>query len=258
MKTGVPQGSVLSPLLFAIMLCDIPQIQDVIQILLADDITFYVSEDSVLAAQEKLQNAINVFVKWIKDWGLEVNPNKSKLMCFTRKRINRIPEITVGQEKITFVTRHCFLGVVLDGPYLTFKFHVEYLKISCAKRLDIMKRLAGRGWGCSAKDLLIFYKAYIRSKLDYACVIYDSASHTLLKQLDVIQSSALRIITVAFKSSPTISLHVESNLLPLTYWRKLRIATWFVKIQHSSLDHPVFQLFTSDYTKIHNFDWSSN
>ena len=257
-KTGVPQGSVLSPLLFSVLLYDIPHFPGVTNMVLADDITFFTCADSVEEAQLILQRAVDGFLNWVNCWGLSVNPSKSRLMCFTRKRINTIPKITVNEEKVTFVTKHCFLGLILDGPRLTWKHHIDYLKITCVKRLDIMKRIASKCWGSNYGSLITFYKSFIRSKLDYACTVYSSASQTQLKKLDVIQSSALRIATGAFKSSPITSLHIETNLLPLAYWRQIRLATGFVKVQNSHIDHPLFQLFSRDKNDMHNLNWTSN
>ena len=79
-----------------------------------------------------------------------------------------------------------------------------------------------------------------------------------MKQLDIIQTTALRIATGAFKSSPIISLHVEANLIPLEYWRDLRTLTWYAKIHNSSQDNQLFQLLSQDFHKLHSYNWSSN
>ena len=156
-----------------------------------------------------------------------------------------------------FVTEHCFLGLTLDGPKLTWAKHIGKLKISCIKRLDFMKRLSTKSWGCNYNTMIIFYKSFIQSKLDYGSIIYGSAAPSQLKKLDIVQNTALRIATGAFKSSPILSLHIETNLMPLDYWRKLQLMLWFRKIQYTSIDHPAFQLLSSDFHYIHQLDWTS-
>ncbi len=69
-----------------------------------------------------------------------------------------------------------------------------------------MRALAGVKWGASRATLLHFYRAYIRSKIDYGCEVYGSASPTLLKQLEVVQNTALRIALGGFRSSPILAL----------------------------------------------------
>ena len=126
-KTGVPQGSVLSPLLFSVLLSDMPQFSDVGSLIMADDVTFYATANTVEQAQLNLQKAVDVFLEWVNRWGLSINSSKSKVMCFTRKKISVIPEIKVNNDNVTFVTKHCFLGLFLDGPLLTWKHHIEYI-----------------------------------------------------------------------------------------------------------------------------------
>ena len=99
-----------------------------------------------------------------------------KIMCYTRKKINAIPTITLNNSPATFVTKHCFLALHLDGPRLTWKYHIEHLIISCSNRLNVMKRLATSSWDASVNILTIFHKSFISSKLDYGSVIYSSAS----------------------------------------------------------------------------------
>ena len=157
----MPQGSVLSPLLWAILASDIPQSQNTTTLVLADDVTFSVTADTVEKAQEDLQRAVDEFSIWVTQWGLTTNPTKSRIMCFSRKRINAIPQISVEGEQVPFVTRHIFLGMHLDAPRLTWKHHISYLKTTCTKRVDMMKRIAGKSWGANRESLQIFYKSFI-------------------------------------------------------------------------------------------------
>ncbi|XP_068222861.1 uncharacterized protein [Palaemon carinicauda] len=93
--------------------------------------------------------------------------------------------------------------------------------------------------------------------MDYGDIVYGSASKTLLSRLDVIQSTALRLISGAFHSSPILLLHCEVNCLPLSYWRQLRLMVWYTKICNSSLDHPLFQCLSHDYAAIHSKNWTA-
>ena len=107
-KSGVPQGSVLSPLLFSVLLYDIPELANVRMLMQADDITLFVTGKSIEESQNLLQKAVTAIWEWTVRWGLELNPGKSKLMCFTKKRVDRIPEIKINNIKVPFVTKHFF------------------------------------------------------------------------------------------------------------------------------------------------------
>ena len=106
--------------------------------------------------------------------------------------------------------------------------------------------------------MITFYKSFIRSKLDYGCTIYCSASKTVLKQLETIQNTAIRIASGAFKSFPVVSLVTETNILPLDHWRNLQAILLLRKLQNYPFDSQIFQLFSQEFTFIHQFNWSSN
>ena len=120
-NSGVPQGAVLSPLLFAILLSNPPSIPDVHTEMFADDLSLFSVADDIETATIRLQNAINTYNKWLKDIGLLLNPLKTKLMLFTRKKISNPPIIKLNNIIIPFTTTHKFLGLNFDSSFLTRK-----------------------------------------------------------------------------------------------------------------------------------------
>ena len=132
------------------------------------------------------------------------------MQFFTKKRIS-YPVIRMQGQILLYKSEHRLLGMILDSPKLNWREHVKYLIRDGRQRLDVMKSVSSPVWGASAKMLRTFYIAYIRSKLDYGSILYDSAGH-ILQKLEVIQNSALRMITGARKTSPILSLQVESHL----------------------------------------------
>ena len=75
--------------------------------------------------------------------------------------------------------------------------------------------MSGRDWGASRTELLNIYQALTRAALDYGSIAYMSAAETNLKKLDVEQAQALRICSVAFKTSPVAAIQVEIGELQL-------------------------------------------
>ena len=111
-----------------------------------------------------------------------------------------------------------------------------------------MKVLAHYDWGADQSTLLHLYRALIRSKLDYGCVVYGSASRTYIKQLDTIQNQALRLSLGAFKSSPVTSLHVEANEPPLHFRRQKLILQYGIKLK-AYKENPAYPyVFPTDYS----------
>ena len=139
--TGVPQGAILSPLLFNVMTRDIPKISGVTISEFADDICFYIVGSGLPEIQSKFQNQINVFYAWTKDWGLNVNINKTKAMMFTNKR-TPYPPLSLNGSPIEYVRSHRYLGMFLDSPKLTWKDHIQKLADGCISRVNILKMLS--------------------------------------------------------------------------------------------------------------------
>ena len=101
----------------------------------------------------------------------------------------------------------------------------------CKKVLNVMRCLRGVDWGANRSALKTIYISLIRSVFDYGCVVYRSASKTLLTKLDVIQHKALRLCCGAMKSTPVnamqvemgeMPLHIRRDQLALVYWANLR------------------------------------
>ena len=107
------------------------------------------------------------------------------------------PNILLGKTPIKVVKEAKFLGLIFDTK-LTFKNHVQYLKSSCQKALDILRVVGHTDWGADRIVLLRLYHALVRSKLDYGCIVYESASRSILKQLNPIHHQVLRIALGAF------------------------------------------------------------
>ena len=170
-------------------------------------------------------------------------------MFFTRKRFFVPPTISYNGISIPIKTSHKFLGLVLDSPTLTWKHHLEKVKRSCASRLNLLKVLGNSKWGCSRRALTKFYTACIRSVIDYGYPIYGSISPSNYSKLQVIQSSAIRIILGAWKNSPIADMHCELAMPMLSVHHKDVLLSHLWKLQDSPFSNPVFNKISSMYAQ---------
>ena len=255
--SGVPQGAVLSPTLFAILLSDFPHTEDTLSFMYADDIAVIANGTDYHKVQQKLQRAVSTIMEWFDEWGLVANPNKSKVLCFTRKRLPHFPVILAKGQLIPYTTKHKYLGLTFDGPLLTWKYHIDDIILKCQSRLDVMRRSCGKKWGASRDTMLLYYQTYIRSLLDYGGIVYGSAAPTQLKKLDVIQNAAIRLALGAYKTTPIVSLNTEAHILPLKIWRNIQSGAALIRIQQLPLDHPTFQLLSDTATQMGALNWPS-
>ena len=131
-----------------------------------------------------------------------------------------------------------FLGVLFDRR-LTYKEHFKVLRERCFKSLNVLKCVSRTSYGADRSTLLLLYRAIIRSKLDYACFIYDSAVESSKRSLDTIHHTALRVATGAFRTSPAASLLAEANEPPLLLRRQMLGMRYVLKIRQFP-DHPAY------------------
>ena len=174
---GVPQGGILSPLLFNVLLSDIPLTEGVKISVFADDIAIHISGANEEDLINKIQLQLNALQEWGKQWGQTFNPNKTKALVFG-KNIPDMPLLELNKEQIQYVTSHRFLGLIFDAPNLTWKNHINFLKSACQKRISLMKSVSHNHWGGDRRILMMMYTSLVRSKLDYGSPFYGNAVAT--------------------------------------------------------------------------------
>ena len=155
---GVPQGGVLSPLLFNILindiiLADMPSIKFV---LYADDLALWTEGSSPEACQPKLQGAIDKLSIWLNTKNLVFSIPKTTGMVFSRKIDLRQDclsiNLTLYKQQIHFARNVKFLGMWLDSK-LNWNDHISHLCDALEKRLNFMRAVAGQKWGASRDGL---------------------------------------------------------------------------------------------------------
>uniref|UniRef100_A0A2P2I0P6 RNA-directed DNA polymerase from mobile element jockey n=1 Tax=Hirondellea gigas TaxID=1518452 RepID=A0A2P2I0P6_9CRUS len=141
--SGVPQGSVLSPTLFTILINDLfAQLPPgVSHSLYADDGALWITGSSLPELTNTMQLALNIIENWSHTWGLQMAPTKTKAITFTRRNL-QFPILKLNGENINFVTSTTFLGMILDRR-LTWAQHITSLQSRCSSDLRLMSVLAG-------------------------------------------------------------------------------------------------------------------
>jgi ribonuclease HI len=221
MKQGLPQGSVLSPLLFVIFINDILKDlpDDVSASLFADDAAVYASDTNLITAQEKLQKGVTAIEKWSCANKLDLNVKKSCTYFFStdtheakwRPSIELLgSQMSFGEGKKELCPK--FLGIRLDRT-LCFKDHVEEVCQRVIKRSRMLSCLASKSWGWKKKGLKRIYFSMIRSILDYAAAAWQPfLSPTQFEKLEVAQNRCLRLITAQYANTYVEILRLEAGI----------------------------------------------
>ncbi|GBM34961.1 hypothetical protein AVEN_240335-1 [Araneus ventricosus] len=191
--------------------------------------------------ERQLQNAVNKLVAWCDKNGHSISPEKRRCVHFCRKRkLHLDPAIHIQNIAIPIVNDIRFLGVIFDRK-LTFIPHILHLRKKCERSLNILKVLPKTSWGADRTSLLRIHQAVIISRIDYGYMVYGSARPTVLRWLDTIHHSALRICTGAFRTSPVESLYIIFHQLPLDS-RRQTISALYSFLAQSVRVHPINQL----------------
>nr|XP_034192192.1 uncharacterized protein LOC117609687 [Osmia lignaria] len=214
--------SLVNVTLFLIVINDACRITEppVITRIFADDITIICKGKSLNTSQHTIQSALNKLHDWSKNNGLKFTATKTECILFSNHHEAQMPVLKLGTNLLRSVTCTKLLGVFFDSK-LTWSNHINNLADNCKQRIKIIKSLAHNNWGADKTVLLQAYKAIVRSKIDYASVIYDSAKPNLLRKLDVIHNMGLRIATGSFHTSPIGSIMIEAGKTSLQHRRKL-------------------------------------
>ena len=122
---GVPQGSIIGPLLFCIYINDIADAVDAEVVRFADDAAFIITAPTLELLYTRIRNLFKDLMRYLTFNKLVPNLNKSKLMYFTsRPAPDHLEDINFGTEKIEWVSEMKYLGVILSSK-MTFQSHID-------------------------------------------------------------------------------------------------------------------------------------
>lgn len=170
----VPQGGVLSPLLYLLYVADITvNISKRVTVLqFADDLAVCIKFKSIKRNKKILENSVKKIHENLYNIGLDLSPAKTVLVHFNNKNILPVStEITIDGHVIKSERSARFLGITFDYN-MTFSTKREITIKKCTRALNMIKFLRGTWWGSSPDTHSIIYKSFIRSIIDYGSFIY--------------------------------------------------------------------------------------
>lgn len=226
--SGVPQGSVIGPLLFLVYINDLPNNVTSTVRLFADDCVVYReiknTNDTVL-----LQEDLATISNWCSQWKMTLNDTKCKVMRFSR-RVNPCPApYTICSSLLTPVTSYKYLGVIITSN-LAWKAHIISIIASANRMLGYLKR----NFSLAPTPVkLLLYKSLVRSKLEYANSVWDPFTNSLIDALEAVQNRAARFILRNYdRLSSVTEMKNTLSLTPLATRRKISRLCLFFKIYH--------------------------
>lgn len=230
--SGVPQGSVLGPLLFLIYINDLSSVVSSKIHLFADDCVIFreITTDNDINI---LQSDLNAISNWCDKWLMDLNIKKCKIMRVSRS-CTTSPIYYLNNIPLDSVNSYKYLGVHITTN-LNWTTHIEYIIINANRMLGYLRR---NFFNAPHGLKLLLYKTLIRSKLEYATTVWDPTYNNLVTSLELVQNNSVRFILSNYNRTASISTMKTSLALPsLASRRKVSRLTLFHKIYHHPILH---------------------
>lgn len=211
-EIGVPQGSILGPLLFILYINDFPKICSLSTCFLyADDTAIFFEAENEQQLQQAIDREIPVICHWFRTNKLSLNANKTYCQIYnhTASRINI--DVCIDGTKIDFVDSVKYLGMYIDKD-LKWRTYIDKICNIVSRNIGIIKKSS---FFLQRKHLLLLYNAFCLPYFNYCCLIWGHSSPTLLARLEILQKKAIRVIDRQHRLAHTNPIFVKLKLLKI-------------------------------------------
>jgi hypothetical protein len=252
---GVPQGSILGPLLFILYVNDITSTSNVLDfILFADDTTILYSHENV----ESQINIVNAELKEVSNWfkanKLSVNASKTNYMVLgtphmtAAVKIQQNLNIILDNTSLDRVDNTKFLGVLIDEN-LTWKCHIDCMSKTLSRNIGIMNKLKHF---VPDRILHSLYCTFIMPYLNYGILIWGNTCKIYLDKLIKLQKWAIRTISNSHFRSHTQPIFARYNILKFEDMYSLELGVFMYKFSINDLPH-TFDYYFTKRSEIHDY-----
>ena len=226
-KSGVPQGSILGPLLFNLYINDLPLNNDCASyILYADDTNIILSANDPSSLVAKMNFVLSNTMSWFNNNHLSLNLEKTSFMCLNSKHKPDLLPYVNHHSNVEFITETKFLGIIITSD-LSWNSHILYVAKKIKPGIAMLYKLRD---SLPTSSLLQIYFSLIHSHLSYAILIWGSSPHTHISKLLKLQKKAIRILSNKSPRTSCRPLFKHYNILTVTSLYILEASNFAKKI----------------------------
>jgi hypothetical protein len=247
-ECGIPQGSVLGPLLFIIYTNDLPNCLNYAKtILFADDTTVYMSSKDEIKLFHNMNTDLTHLTDWFYANKLSLNASKTNYLKFTNilyknnaAHYNNHLNIKLANQVIIEAKSTKFLGIQIDNK-LKWDTHINYTKQKLTRSLYALNRLKHT---LQRKSLKLLYYSFIYPYLNYGILLWGAAFNKYLTPLIRLQKKAVRIVSGANYNDSTKPIFINLEILKLEDIYKLEISKYVYRCILKLLPLSMQNIFT--------------
>ena len=211
---GVPQGSVLGPILFLVYINDIVNTSEIFKfVIYADDTTLFLKDKNLDSLHSKLNLELNNVKSWVHANKLIINVSKTSFIFFQNRSVNNpINPVSLDGQVIRQVTHTKFLGITIDQN-LNFKQHIDQTCLKVSKITGILYRIRHN---LTTEAMISIYYTLCHPHLMYCVSVWACTWPSFLSRLSVAQNKILRCIFFLKKFDSTSYIYSEFKLMKFT------------------------------------------
>lgn len=227
---GVPQGSVLEPILYSPFTYDIPRQGTTKLALFADDMVVIAQCRNPNLAVRRLQESLDILSEWFERRKIAINEDKTEAVIYTKRLRIHPDRIMLNDTQIKWSSEAKYLGLTLDSR-LTWKTHTDKLKQKGFGAIQVLRPLLNNPH-LNLRTKLLIYKSVIRPAITYGAAAWSSAAKTHLNKIQVLQNKALRLILSVPWYVTNIQIYRDLNISSIRqFMRDAAISTINIALQ---------------------------
>lgn len=227
-SSGVPQGSVMGPILYLIFTADLPLSENVVIGTFADDTAVLSVDSDPIKASQKLQASLDKICRWTKCWGIKTNETKSVNVTFTTRK-GTCPPVMINDTPIPTSSSAKYLGMHLDHK-LNWKNHIFVKRKALGLQLRKMFCLLNKKSKLSTNNKVNLYKVILKPIWTYGIQLWGTAAQSNIDILQRFQSKVLRSIVNAPWYITNAQLHRELNIKTVKEEISIKAAQYKIRI----------------------------